>query len=301
VFMLLQAIYQAFDQLAKKHKVFKVETIGDSYVAVTGLPEPQEKHAVIIARFAWDCLNKFGELVKELEVTLGPDTAELGIRFGLHSGSVTAGVLRGERSRFQLFGDTVNTAARMESTGFRNKIQVSHATANQLIATGKDHWLTKRNDGVLAKGKGVLETHWLVPKPYKGTHSANQSNETHGDVEMEKALEESAVDINKHNRLVDWMTELLLERIKKIVVRHNATGAKREYPSTVVFVPKEGKTSLDEVAEVIKLPKFSVKAAAREQDYHKVEIDPLVVEQLRELVAIIAASYRDNPFHNFEQ
>jgi hypothetical protein len=126
-------------------------------------------------------------------------------------------------------------------------------------------------------------------------------NETYGDVEMEKALGESAVDINKHNRLVDWMTELLLERIKKIVARHNATGAKREHLSTVVFVPKEGETSLNEVAEVIKLPKFSVKAAAREQDYHKVEIDPLVVEQLRELVAIIAASYRDNPFHNFEQ
>jgi hypothetical protein len=63
------------------------------------------------------------------------------------------------------------------------------------------------------------------------------------------------------------VTELLLERIKKIVGRHNATGAKREHPLTVVFVPKdEGETSLDEVAEAIKLPKFSVKAATREQD-----------------------------------
>jgi hypothetical protein len=59
-------------------------------------------------------------------------------------------------------------------------------------------------------------------------------------MEMEKALGESAVNTNKHNRLVDWMTELLLECIKKVVTRHNATGAKREYPLTGVFLAKGG-------------------------------------------------------------
>ena len=60
---------------------------GDSYVAVTGLPKPQERHALLMARFAWDCLLKFEEITRELETTLGPDTTELGIRFGMHSGT----------------------------------------------------------------------------------------------------------------------------------------------------------------------------------------------------------------------
>lgn len=84
----------------------QVETIGDSYVAVTGLPEPQPEHAVIMTRFARDCKVKMNEVTRKLEMTLGPGTQELQMRFGLHSGPVTAGVLRGEKSRFQLFGDT---------------------------------------------------------------------------------------------------------------------------------------------------------------------------------------------------
>jgi len=80
----------------------EVETIGDSYVAVTGLPNPNERHAIIMARFAEACVEKFGEVTKKLEHQLGPDTADLGLRVGLHSGPVTAGVLRGERARFQL-------------------------------------------------------------------------------------------------------------------------------------------------------------------------------------------------------
>ena len=80
--------------------------IGDSYVAVTGLPDPQEDHAVIMVRFARDCRYKMDEVTGKLVLALGPDTCDLKMRFGLHSGPVTAGVLRGEKSRFQLFGDT---------------------------------------------------------------------------------------------------------------------------------------------------------------------------------------------------
>jgi hypothetical protein len=74
VFMLLETVYRAFDKIAKRRKVFKVETVGDCYVAVTGLPEPRKDHALIMAKFAKDCLEKFNELAKQLEIALGPDT-----------------------------------------------------------------------------------------------------------------------------------------------------------------------------------------------------------------------------------
>jgi hypothetical protein len=97
IFTLFETIFQTFDKIARRRSVFKVETIGDSYVAVTGLPDQQMDHAVRMARFARDCMTKVNSLTKMLEASLGPDTGELKMRFGLHSGQVTAGVLRGEK------------------------------------------------------------------------------------------------------------------------------------------------------------------------------------------------------------
>lgn len=77
-----------------------------SYVAVTGLPQPRKDHAIAMCRFARDILKRMRPLCKRLTRTLGPDTCELRIRIGLNSGPVTGGILRGERRRFQLFGDT---------------------------------------------------------------------------------------------------------------------------------------------------------------------------------------------------
>jgi hypothetical protein len=100
----------------------------------------------------------------------------LALRFGLNSGPTTAGVLRGEKGRFQLFGDTVNTAARMESNSERNRIQVSQSTADLLIADGLQHWLTPRKDLVNAKGKGLLQTYWCEPQSRGGLPSIVESS-----------------------------------------------------------------------------------------------------------------------------
>jgi hypothetical protein len=156
-----------------------------------------------MARFARDCLDKFKETGRKLETTLGPDTLEMGLRVGMHSGKlkttryhqriskyrgshtptfrlilrktntgpVTAGVLRGDKARFQLFGDTVNTASRMESTGIKNRIQCSTETAELLLASGKSQWITPRDETVHAKGKGELQTYWVQVKNANGSTS----------------------------------------------------------------------------------------------------------------------------------
>ena len=78
--------------------------------AVTGLPKAQEDHAVRMVKFSIECIAKLNEMTAEFVSSLGEDTASLKLRIGLHAGSVTGGVLRGDKSRFQLFGDTMNTA-----------------------------------------------------------------------------------------------------------------------------------------------------------------------------------------------
>lgn len=83
VFTLLEAIYAEFDAVARKRGVFKVETIGDAYVAVTGLPEPRADHAVVMVKFARECRAKTVEITRRLETSLGPGTGELRYRFGV--------------------------------------------------------------------------------------------------------------------------------------------------------------------------------------------------------------------------
>lgn len=78
------SVYAQFDEISKKHGVFKVETVGDCYVAVSGLPDPRPDHAVVMAKVAQQCVYKMGILTKRLECVLGPDTGDLRIRIGLH-------------------------------------------------------------------------------------------------------------------------------------------------------------------------------------------------------------------------
>eukprot|EP00934_Nitzschia_sp_Nitz4_P008759 Nitzschia sp. Nitz4//scaffold136_size62208//2//1935//NITZ4_006359-RA/size62208-augustus-gene-0.3-mRNA-1//-1//CDS//3329535591//8749//frame0 len=333
VFTILETLYGAFDQIAKSRKVLKVETVGDCYVAASGIPDYRREHAVIMCKFARDILAKMVSLTKELEVTLGPDTGDLSLRIGVHSGPVTGGVLRGERSRFQLFGDTMNVCSRVESTGTAGRIQLSVECAQQLIANGKEHWLIKREEKVQAKGKGEIQTYWLGMGVCSDDRHRASSSVSSGEMlgvyepmedTVAPTLERICPDA-KTSRLVDWNVQMLSEILKHIIARRKAKEMelavleeKNDDTMVVAGVDKikrrnsppevhletnfgfEDSSPLDEVQEIIALPEFDAAVARRTQDPSKLELDKEILDQLRDLCANMASCYNDNWFHNFE-
>ena len=281
----------------------KPNTFTLQYVAVTGLPEPHEKHAVLMCRFAWDCMKKMEQLVRELEVSLGPDTGDLSMRFGIHSGPVTAGVLQGDRARFQLFGDTVNTAARMESTGQRGRIQISHTTAAELKAQGKEYWFEKRAEEVEAKGKGKLQTFWLVQRTEKAQRRSSKTSSADAGLQVGEGMTFSldSTHMKKQQRLIEWTSELLLSHVKAICTRRHIVGVESS-TGDLVYTPATNRICLDEVTEKMKIPELDTDVEKRlyEFDASAIEVEDTVKAQLKDFVAVIASTYNDNMFHNFE-
>ncbi|KAJ8363341.1 hypothetical protein SKAU_G00121720 [Synaphobranchus kaupii] len=154
---MLNDIYKNFDRILDNHDVYKVETIGDAYMVVSGLPRRNgNRHAVDISRMALDILAFMGTF----ELCHLPGLP-VWIRIGVHSGPCAAGVVGIKMPRYCLFGDTVNTASRMESTGLPLRIHVSQPTLKILQRTDCKFEYERRGETHL-KGKGTEITYWLT-------------------------------------------------------------------------------------------------------------------------------------------
>jgi guanylate cyclase len=154
----LDDLFSHFDVLAERYGLEKIKTIGDCYMVAAGVPTPRPDHARALALMALDMLEamRSGGAMGDLEMEL---------RIGINSGPVVAGVIGRKRFLYDLWGDAVNTASRMESHGTPGHIQITQATYELL----KDEFECERRGTVTIKGKGEMETWYLVgprqPRP----------------------------------------------------------------------------------------------------------------------------------------
>ncbi|XP_038045395.1 uncharacterized protein LOC119719979 [Patiria miniata] len=166
VIVMLNTLYQSLDALIDRYDVYKVETIGDAYMVVSGAPNRNgRRHAPEMAKLA---LAIYREMAT-LHIPHLPDHT-FQLRIGIHTGPCAAGVAGSTRPRYCLFGDTINTASRMESTGEPGRIHISQATREALLRVNNDEgedeefYVTLR--GTLdIKGKGAMTTYWLLERP----------------------------------------------------------------------------------------------------------------------------------------
>lgn len=284
----------------------------------------------MMARFARDIVLTTAQLTKKLELLLGPDTADLAMRVGMHrhvdcstrlasatlfdvlisealtmcfSSFFSVALLRQEysvarsqdfsetkharsvlflpsyltprlRQRFffcvsRLFGDTMNTAARMESNGKPSKIHISGETAQLLIAHGKTAWVNQRVDRISAKGKGEMTTFWLEISSLSRSESVGSGTsesgveviEDHVEAADNKLVRPALQELPlKTQRLVQWNASCLLHKLQDVVSKRTE-GA----------------------------PESSLEGVTEE-----------VSEQVKNYVEEVARRYHDNPFHNFE-
>ena len=150
VVALLDRLFSEFDELAQRHGLEKIKTIGDSYMAVAGAPEPRPDHVEAAVAMAVEMLMVARQC--------GPGGEPVELRIGMDTGPVIAGVIGRRKFAYDLWGDTVNTASRMESHGVPGRIQVTAAVAERL----RGRYVFERRPPMEIKGKGLMEPYLLV-------------------------------------------------------------------------------------------------------------------------------------------
>lgn len=153
---MLNRLYKVMDYLAKKFNLFKIETIGDAYVAASGLPDSDDQHAVNVANFAVAVTHCCRRVLSPL------DGSPIKLRIGINSGRCASGIVGATNPRYCVFGDTVNTTARHESTGEAGRVHCSMTTMIELLKLAPDDFVHESRGLVEMKGKGAIPTYWLT-------------------------------------------------------------------------------------------------------------------------------------------
>jgi len=148
----LNTIFSEFDRLALHYGLEKIKTIGDAYMVVGGLPTPRSDSNRAIALMALAMQQSLARL------NSNSPTQQFQLRIGIHVGTVVAGIIGMSKFSYDLWGDTVNLASRMESSGIPGKIQVSAVTCEHL----KDEFILEPRGVISVKGKGKMLTYWLL-------------------------------------------------------------------------------------------------------------------------------------------
>jgi PAS domain S-box-containing protein len=148
---ILNEIFSMFDQLAEFYQLEKIKTIGDAYMVAGGLPTSKPDHNEAIAQFALDIVEAIKQFPR-------PDGNCFQLRVGINTGPVVAGVIGQRKFAYDLWGDTVNIASRMEATGAGQKIQVTP----ELYAILKDKFILQKRGHITVKGRGQMTTYWLL-------------------------------------------------------------------------------------------------------------------------------------------
>jgi class 3 adenylate cyclase len=161
----LNLLFSAFDDLVEKHNLEKIKTIGDAYMVAGGFPELSSRHPNKVSALALDMLEA-------VETCNCATMHQLSIRIGIHTGPAVAGIIGIKKFAYDVWGDTVNIASRMESSGLPGKIQLSEETAD---IVGDEFVLEVRGE-VEVKGKGCLKTYWLVGRRDGGASAGDSSD-----------------------------------------------------------------------------------------------------------------------------
>ena len=153
---ILNKIFSAFDELVDKYGLEKIKTIGDAYMVVGGLPNPLSNHVEAVANFALESQER----LKRFKLKTGD---ELQMRIGINTGPVVAGVIGTKKFIYDIWGDAVNLASRMESNGIPGTIQMTEATAKRLEGS----FIVEERGMIEVKGKGSLMAYFLKGKKKK--------------------------------------------------------------------------------------------------------------------------------------